>query len=407
MKKQIFLSLFIILFVGLATTIIILYAKGYRLNPKKHILSGTGLLAVNSTPQGAAVFIGKNLTTATNNTVNLAPGEYDITISQDGYLPWEKKIMIKQEVVSRIDARLFPKAPTLQSITDSGVANPVIDPTFTKIAFVATPAASTFQKKNGIFIIDMSNRQLLPLQSSLTQIVDDASGDIFSTAHLAWSPDGKKILATTSANQQLSTTYLLDATNFNQNPQDVTETPTIVTTLWQKEKSEIHTAQMNSLKPVTLKQFVTNTFSIIGWSLDETKILYQASTSATMPLFINPPRIGSDTTLQERILQKDAVYVYDTKDDQNFKILDADTMMHEMVNGQPPIQWLPDNMHLIHTHDKRIDIMDYDGINKTTVYAGPFIGNYVFPWSDSSKIVILTNLNNDQILPNLYTISLK
>jgi hypothetical protein len=51
--------------------------------------------------------------------------------------------------------------------------------------------------------------------------------------------------------------------------------------------------------------------------------------------------------------------------------------------------------------------MDYDGQNKTTIYAGPFIDDYVFSWPDGSKILILTNLGNPSILPNLYTIGLK
>jgi len=42
-----------------------------------------------------------------------------------------------------------------------------------------------------------------------------------------------------------------------------------------------------------------------------------------------------------------------------------------------------------------------------TLYAGPFIDHYVFPWPDGSKIVILTNLSNPSVAPTLYTIGLK
>jgi hypothetical protein len=177
--------------------------------------------------------------------------------------------------------------------------------------------------------------------------------------------------------------------------------------VWDKEKVEQQTIQMNALKPALLKQFVADNFSILGWSTDETKILYTASTSAIMPIMINPPLSGTDSTPEERSIQQGNVYVYDIKDDKNFKILDAQIMQSQSENGKSPIQWLPDNMHLIYTHDNKIQVMDYDGLNTTTVYAGPFIDHYVFPWPDSSKIVILTNLNNDQIPPNLYTISLK
>jgi hypothetical protein len=52
-------------------------------------------------------------------------------------------------------------------------------------------------------------------------------------------------------------------------------------------------------------------------------------------------------------------------------------------------------------------MIEYDGSNNTTVYAGPFIGDYAIAWPDGSRLVILTDLNNSTILPNLYTISLK
>jgi hypothetical protein len=51
--------------------------------------------------------------------------------------------------------------------------------------------------------------------------------------------------------------------------------------------------------------------------------------------------------------------------------------------------------------------MEYDAMNKTTVYAGPFVDGYVFPWPDATRLVILTNLGNPSITPNLYTLGLK
>ncbi|HSW87748.1 MAG TPA: PEGA domain-containing protein [Candidatus Saccharimonadales bacterium] len=408
MKKQIFIPILIIIFLGLATTGVVLYGKGYQYDPTQGLI-GTGILAASSNPEGAGVYINNHLQTATNNTVNLKPGSYDVMIKQDGYFPWEKTIAIQKGVVTKADARLFPTAPKLESITSTGIANPVIDPTFTKIAFVASPSGGVNKdvKKNGIFVLDMSNHQLLPLQSSSTQIADDTT-DLFSTAALSWSPDGKQIVASISANRKIPTTYLLDATTLNQTPQDVTETMATVNSAWDKERLEKQTAQMNSLKPA-LRKIVNDNFTIIEWSPqpDETKILYQASASATIPQMITPAHIGRDTIPEERIIEKGNVYVYDIKEDQNFKILDAQTAEQELENGQVPIQWLPDGTHLLYTHDRKIDAMDYDGQNTITLWAGPFVDHFVFPWPDGNKIVILTNFNNDQILPNMYTIGLK
>ena len=142
-------------------------------------------------------------------------------------------------------------------------------------------------------------------------------------------------------------------------------------------------------------------FNVISWSADETKVLYQASSSATLPIIINPRLIGTNSTPEQRNLEKDGIYVYDIKEDRNYKI-------HAPARkDQIFLTWFPDSKHLIYLHDKKVDIMEYDGANVTKIFAGPFADSYVFPWSDNSRIVILTNLGNSDTLPNLYTISLK
>ncbi len=127
--------------------------------------------------------------------------------------------------------------------------------------------------------------------------------------------------------------------------------------------------------------------------------MYVASNSSKLPIIIKPPLIGTNNTEEDRNLNENELYVYDISEDRNYK-LDPPTARENLV-------WFPDSKHFIFIHDKRIDIFEYDGKNQTTVYAGPFIDNYVFPWPNGSKIVILTNLNNPTITPNLYTISLK
>jgi Tol biopolymer transport system component len=137
------------------------------------------------------------------------------------------------------------------------------------------------------------------------------------------------------------------------------------------------------------------------WSPDGTKILYTASTSATMPKYITPALIGTDSTPENRNLQPGNMYVYDTKEDKNFLIATSATAPSEKI------MWFPDSKHLIVVADKMIYIEEYDGQNKTTIYAGPFMDSYVFPWSTTDNLVMLTNLGNPDIAPNLYTVGLK
>jgi len=403
-RKQIFASLLIFLLLLAGTTVFVLYGKGYRfgINQGQPKLAKTGILAAKSIPEGAQVFINGNLTAATNENINLTPGEYTVKIYKEGYFPWEKKLRIEKEVVTRANALLFPNAPKLESITTIGVTNPVIDPSRTKIAY---RVASQSARRNGVYVFDMVV-PILSLQSSSRQIADDTL-DLFSQAELAWSPDGLEILASISAQARLSN-YLLNGNAMNENPRNVTAILESLQLQWQSEKQEKDLARLNGQKK-ELRKIITDNFRVLDWSPDETKILYVASRSGELPLVIKPRMIGINLLTEDRVLEEGKAYVYDTKEDTNNKVLDSPPEECKQTGDacQLPISWFPDSIHLIFVNNKRIDIMEYDSSNQTTVYAGPFTEPYVFPWPNGSQLVILTNLNNPQIAPNLYTLSLK
>lgn len=394
--KRIIFYIATFIFLIVATIAVVLYGKGYNFSfgDGKIGILGTGLLAATSQPDGAGIYINNHLTSATNNTISLSPGIYDIKIAKSGYFPWEKKIVVEKEVVSTVYALLLPTAPKLENITDAGISNPVIDPSRTKIAYTASSFDDA--RKNGVYILDMTLRPILTLQSSSTQIADNTI-DNFSEAQLSWSPDAKELVATVSAGPGISTTYLLK-TSFNENPQDVTATLSSLQAQWEEQKANQEKSQLFGLK-AKLQSMIREEFKILSWPEDETKILYTATQAASLPTIINPPLIGTNPTPEERTINKGGIYVYDIKEDKNFKIFDS--------MPQTPLTWFPDSKHLIYVNDKKISIMDYDGLNRTTMYAGPFIDGYVFAWPDGSKILILTDLGNPTISPNLYTIGLK
>jgi len=404
MKKTI-LYVATVVFLIVVTIIVISYGRGYIFNfgNGKIGILGTGLLAATSQPDGAGIYIDGHLTSATSNTISLPPGEYDVKIIKSGYSTWQKKIKIEKEVVSSVYALLIPTAPKLDNITDIGVNNPVLDPTRTKIAY--TVSSLDNPRKNGVYILDMGLRPILTLQSSSTQIADDTI-DNFSKASLTWSPDAKEIIATISAEPNISTTYLLK-TSFNENPQDITATLASLRSTWNEQRTIQDKSQLLGFK-TKLQNLIKENFTIFSWSEDETKILYTASRSAVLSLIINPPLIGTNSTPEEREIKKGVIYVYDVKEDKNFKILDSmpENKSQDFIN-EFPLNWFTDSKHLLYVVDNKISIMDYDGQNKTTIYAGPFIDDYVFSWPDGSKILILTNLGNLTISPNLYTIGLK
>jgi hypothetical protein len=392
MQKQIAISLAIVASIFAITALVIIYGRGYRVrvNEGKPMISGTGLLVATSTPDGAQVFINDQLTTATDNTINLAPGSYKVRIYKEGYFPWEKELRVQEEVVAKAEALLFPTTPKLEGITALGVANPVLDPSLTRIAYTVS---SQSNRKNGIYVLDLAALPLLTLSSGSTQVVDDTV-DNFSGATISWSPDGREIIATTSS----QTTYLLNASDERQAPQNVTFTLSTVQGLWEEEKQDKERARIIGLK-APLKKLISENFNILSWSPDDTKILYEATISATLPLIIKPRLIGAETTTEQREITKGSIYVYDMKEDKNYALGD--------VSAPQSLVWFPDSQHIVMTHEKRAEVIEFDGTNRTTVYAGPFIGDYVYPWPNGSKLIILTDLGNPTIAPNLYTVSLK
>ena len=104
------------------------------------------------------------------------------------------------------------------------------------------------------------------------------------------------------------------------------------------------------------------------------------------------------------------MYVYNIAEDLNTRVVESmDTLCEgkAIESCAQPFRWMPDSRHLLFINDKKVNLVEDDGSNMTTIYAGPFTDQYVFPWSDGSKVVILTNLNNTSVAPTLYTIGLK
>lgn len=403
MRKQLLFPFSVLTVLIIVTIIVVFFAQGYRINVGNGTpqISKTGILVVTSKPDGAQVLINDELATATDNTLDLTPGDYTIKIIKEGYFPWEKKLKITEKLVTKADALLYPLAPKLESITTTGIIKPLLDPSNTKIAY---QVASQSAAKNGIYVYDMNARAVLSLQTASRQVVSNATAP-FSSANLSWSPDGLQLIATLSGT---TTTYLLNANETNTTPRNITSTLPTIQAEFAKDIIEKKQAQVAGLRK-PMRDMISQNFRILSWSPDDTRILYSASQSATLPLMIKPRLLGIDTLREVRDIKAGGIYVYDLKEDRNLEIVKDTSLLCKDKDEEcsPPINWFVDSDHLVFVHDNQIHMLEMDGTNDTTVYAGPFIGSSVFPWPNGEKLVILTDLNNPTILPNLYTISLK
>ncbi|MBP7832168.1 MAG: PEGA domain-containing protein [Candidatus Levybacteria bacterium] len=397
MKRVVISTLLILLLILVGTGVGIYYARGYRFDPQnpKAILQGTGLLVLTSRPDGARVYVDDTLTTATNNTINLQPGTYNVRIEKDGYFAWKKTIEVKKETVSQANATLFPIAPRLESITTTGALGPVLDGTGSLIAYTVSSASAD---KNGIYTINMSTPAILPLGGGANQIANDLTAS-FSTATLSFSPDGTELIASVSSALSQPTAYLLQARSFNSNPQNITATLNEILAEW-KTQQELKDQKLIDSLPKKIRTVANNYFGMPVLSPEEDKILYTASASATLPILISPRLPGTNSTPEARAIQEGNTYVYDMKEDRNYLVAEKDDAPEKFL-------WHPDSDHLVYIKGSNINVVEFDGGNLTTVYAGPFVNGFVFPWPNGSSLVILTNLNIPGAPYNLYRISLR
>lgn len=368
---------------------IIAYGRGYRVATDGTVKT-TGLMVVQSEPSGAQIIVDTVLKTATQATLTLAPGWYNITVTKDGFQPWNKRVKVQGEVVAKIEALLIPTNPNLTALTTTGVLNPTLSPDGSKLAYVipATSSAS-LATRPGIWVLDLIDKPL-GLNRDAKQIAQNSSVN-FSKAALTWSPDNKQILARLSP----TSNFVLDATTLNPSPQPIVNIK-LLQSDWQKIKDQRGKEQFVTV-PKLFTDVASSSARIVSFSPDETKILYEATASATILPIIEPPLIGTNPTEETRALTPGNVYIYDMKEDRNYFI------------GQPEIfHWLPTSRHLVIVAKDRVEIMDYDGTNRRTAYAGPFWDAFAVPWASGGKLVILTNLNSAaSAVNNLYVVNLK
>ncbi|MBU0619159.1 PEGA domain-containing protein [Patescibacteria group bacterium] len=412
MNKRLLISLIIGAILIALTLIAIKFANGYRIDLKNKGLKETGLLVADSDPEGAQVFIDGKLASATDDTLNLPPGEYQITIKKDGYNSWEKKLNIEKSLVAETNALLFPSVPNLTPLTYIGAQNPTPSPDGQKIAFIVSQASSA--EKNGLYILDLANRAL-NFRSESRQISTNLDNFDFQTSQLTWSPDANQIIA--SGNEA---NLLLNANGFNQpaNITDVTARLPVILAEWQETLAKKQTERLKLL-PEFMLYTATASAKNLYWSPDEEKLLYTATASAQIPESLVTPLPASNTQPEQRQLEPGNIYVYDLKEDRNFLLAQTEAIeaspsnqLQEFSQQYSPfltqnIQWFPSSRHLIKTNTDRITIVEYDNTNEVTIYSGPFEKHFAYPWPNGSQLVILTTLGQENSPTNLYAINLK
>lgn len=358
MSRRFVITILTLLVIGVAAAIAIFFAKGYTISTTEKKIIGTGIITISSEPDAASVFLDGHLTTATNATVSsLTPKKYAVKVVKEGFISWEKEVKVSEGVVTEVKVTLFPAIPTIYPLTFSGVENPLLSPDGSKLVYIVPKSV----KKAGVWVWTLARNQQIafarssePHQIAASTIVD------FSDAVLKWSADSKQVLATIGNNN-----YLLEADKLNEEPKDIT--PLLDSTLksWQEDVSSKENARILTIKDLNLRKVASDSANLV-WSPDETKFMA-------------------------------GMKVYDLEEKGEFSLPAA--LAH---------LWLPDSRHIILVEKDSISLVDFDGTNKAVIFAGNFMDSFVFPWPDSSRLVIISSLPTPTASePNLYGINLR
>lgn len=401
-KTRVIIALITLIVVFSFGSLAYYYANGYRFDGKNNTIKPTGLLVLKSDPDGAQIYIDNELKTATNSTISIEPGIYDVRIEKEGYLPWNKKLTIEKSIVTEEFAHLFKSAPSLTAITFGGAVNPVPVSDMSKISFYVPQQNSGNGEKQGLWIYDMIN---LPLGFSQEprKIIS------YSLINPVWqfSPDDKQIMLESSKNY-----YLFESSSSYDSIQNSfvsTKNLEILKENWNKEKIK-RLEDQSKKAPEEIQDFLVNKTKSVIFSPDERMILFTASTSAIFEKNFIKDFPGASTQKQDRDIKPGKTYIYDIKEDRNFLIDDNDDLIIEggiYSTNKRRLSFFPTSRHLVLSEENKISIMDYDGTNRQTIYTGSYVAPFAFPALSNDRLIILTNFGSDSALPNLYSLGIK
>jgi hypothetical protein len=197
------------------TPLILLYASGYRLDWTTKSLQRFGIIVLVSQPSSIQTFVNNEAIDRRSpvRIRDLAPGNYDIRIEKDGFIPWQKILEVEAEMVTKAEhIVLFIKEPERKQLSEDTVI-------FTtkhadhKNELLAVIKPEKEDKGYEIKKIFLRNRRSEVLSSAnqgnatgeFSLIVDSADnlkhiGDLAHIHHMSMAPSERIIIINTTVN---------------------------------------------------------------------------------------------------------------------------------------------------------------------------------------------------------------
>lgn len=367
--------------------IVMFFAQGYRIDIGNRNLEQTGILTVNSLPEGALIFLNEIPQDVTDNSIQgLKPGTYDLRLEKEGYQSWTRTVEISVGRVTQHTALLISLFPEIKPLTLTGVNNPQVSLDGQKIVYTTSQAQNNLPTQSGVWLLELTSRPF-NIASRPTLLLTDTPTLPYSAAKISWGGDNQSLVLEMPDGE----IFLYDLQAGQTRPLSP-ENKLILEEDWAqlaKRNEELLREQFDS----EIRKELPGQETGGVWSPDQTKILYTQLKDGMREYHIidlNPTEFSLPVQSVEDIKR----YVpYSEKQEQNATVL-----------------WHANSMHLfiIETSGESqgsISILELDGENKTSLYNGRIINQHVFSHPDGNKILIHTNFTSDQAQSNLYSLT--
>lgn len=192
-RTILFFVITLLFFVAAPATIF--YTQGYRFDFEKKKVVQTGGIFIKALPKEAEVYLNGKFKKKTDFLFgqefvgNLIPGNYNILVTKEGYVPWKKELQVQEKQLTTANyIFLIPKDPGWK-LFEENVTNLWTSPTGKQIAIEKT---GNGERTLEIKSIGMKNERE-PLRINLQKL---RGREIKS---ITWSPNEKRLLMKTAA----------------------------------------------------------------------------------------------------------------------------------------------------------------------------------------------------------------
>lgn len=377
MNKRTIISVVTFISFVIVVIVVIALAQGFRFDRINKQVYGTGIIVVETNPQGAKVTLNGQDKGTTNTTIsNLPAASYSVAVTKDGYAEWKTTVDLKQGKVVNLEPLLVPINPSLSPVTSTPANAPVVSPDGQKLAYSVPSGTSA-----GVWVLDLTS-QPFNLSRKPQQVIADTNVLAYSKAKLSWAPNNREILATLD-NGLSSNSYLLAVDNSHP-AQDVTDSLTALQQGWQTDTQQALEESVSDL-PEADQKLALDHASSLDWSPSNLKFLY------------------SDEIDGKRVY---SVYNKETK---------SHTVAYTVADDKfAAVRWYADGQHLVVLEKNKLEdatgtvsLMETDGSNKTAAFSGTLIGDVLYSYLNGAKLIILTSFNQQTNTYYLYSINLR